>query len=61
LTFVPVVLVGRSVRQAGSAHAAFLVLPVLAIVPLAELLSHTPILKQDQELALIWIKLNSAR
>jgi hypothetical protein len=39
--------VGRSARQAGSAHAAFLVLPVLAIVPLVELLSHTATLKQE--------------
>jgi hypothetical protein len=39
--------VGRSARQAGSAHAGFFVLPVLAIAPLAELLSQTATLKQE--------------
>jgi Ca2+:H+ antiporter len=45
LAFVPVVLVAQHVKP--EAHTLLFVLRVLAILPLAALLSHTAALKQE--------------
>ena len=56
---MPVVLVAQHVKP--EAHTVFLGAPVLALVPLAELLSHTAALKQESGTRLDLDQVDSAR